>query len=643
MKKLSFFLFTLYYLTSSPSLFADYKAVIKKTISSSEFKNIIYSLSSIPHTAGTKNQKTISIRAFKLFKNFGLKPQIKKYYVLLSYPESIGISIENNYKTFSLRETPFSNDPYSMRFDIIPGYSAYSPSGEVFSEFVYANYGTKEDFEYLKKTNINLKGKIALIRLGKIFRGDKVSIAKKFGLKAVVLFPDPQDRGYKRFIPYPEGKGLPQSGIERGAILSPDYPGDPETPEIPSFKNSKRIQGDKIIKSLLIPTATVSMKTALEIFSSMRGKETPIKWQGGLPVRYRLTSGGVKLRLLIKMKNERRYIYDVIAKINGKDKRNTIVVGSHYDAWTFGTVDPIGGVGTVLLTAKFLSSLKKSGFIPEYTIVFALWDAEEFGMIGSTEWYEEVEKKGVNVFLNINQDGVVGGDTLWVSSTKGMQKIAKKVISKFVDDFGKENFTLKNIHPQSIGEINSGYSDHSASFYRNNSSVVAIGSTGGGLPVYHTAYDNIAYFEKFVDPNYTHGRDVSRILSGFLYLYLTGKKRFSTDELLYSIEERIKKLEVKKEYKEKILEKLKKIRGNLKEKIIKKPEITVPKIFVKPQGLFFNRWNKNILWCEDPENRYKSIFLPEVYYSNEKTKIFYLKEFENRIESIKKLWKKTKK
>ncbi len=284
---------------------------------------------------------------------------------------------------------PFQDDPR-----IVNAYNGMSPSGDAEAEVVYANYGSPADFDKLKQMNVDVRGKIVIVRYGENFRGVKAFVAQERGAAGVIIYSDPKDDGYYRGDAYPKGPWRPASGVQRGSIgFMFQFPGDPTTPGVastPALPDSKRMSPAASEQLPKIPVTPLSYADASPILEHLGGPASPREWQGALPFTYHVGPGPAKVKMHLKQDYQFRTIWDVIGKVRGTSSPDEwVVAGNHRDAWVYGAVDPNSGTAAMLETVHGLGELLKSGWKPKRTIVIGSWDAEEEGLIGSTEWGED--------------------------------------------------------------------------------------------------------------------------------------------------------------------------------------------------------------------------------------------------------------
>src|SRR6202142_2742498 len=431
---------------------------------------------------------------------------------------------------------PLPDDPR-----VVTPFNGMSPSGDVEAEVVYANYGSPADFDKLKQMNIDVRGKIAIVRYGENFRGVKAFVAQERGAAGVILYSDPKDDGYYRGDAYPKGPGRPASGVQRGSIgYMFQFPGDPTTPGVasrPDLPDSKRLPPAESEQMPKIPVTPLSYADASPILEHLGGPPSPREWQGALPFTYHVGPGPAKVKMHLKQDYQFRTIWDVIGKVRGASSPyEWVVAGNHRDAWVYGAVDPNSGTASMLEAVHGLGELLKWGWKPKRTIVIGSWDAEEEGLIGSTEWGEDHAQELGNAAAYFNMDVGVSGKKFGASGVPTLKEfireIAKAVPSPqgqgatVYDAWKKANTPgTENNHPQEtasfrpppnavqgdvpVGDLGSG-SDYSVFLEHLGVPSTDIGSTGdyGG---YHSAFDNFAWFKKFGDPDFLYEQEMARI------------------------------------------------------------------------------------------------------------------------------------
>lgn len=535
-------------------------------------------LTAEPHWASSpEDYKTAEYVAAK-FKAAGMETTITPYKVLLNKPVSIKIeAFDAQHRLLMSGPTAehvdpsdHGGDPFQNNPNILPAFNGSSPSGDVTGEVVYANYGTREDFDQLAKLGISVKGKIVLVRYGGNFRGVKVYIAQQRGAIGVLIYSDPADDGYDQGDMYPAGPMRPESAVQRGSTqFLPIYPGDPETPGIAStldLPDSKRLTeaqtrqlpgGDEPS----IPANPLSYKDAAPILRALAGAAVPHEWQGGLPFTYHLGGTGVTAHMALVQDTKLRTIWDVIGIIPGTDpteKDNWVVAGNHRDAWVFGAVDPNSGTAAMLETAHGFGELLKQGWKPKRTIVLGSWDAEEEGLIGSTEWAEEHADQLAHAVAYFNTDVAVSGPDFNASAVPSLKDFVRDVTRNVPSPQGgtvydhwqtsqaekprrrrTENpFNASSNSPHAtqairVGDLGSG-SDYTPFLQHLGVPSTDIGSDGP-YGVYHSAFDNYAWFTKNADPTFVYEQQQARVF-GLEILHMASTDVLPYDDVSYGAE-----------------------------------------------------------------------------------------------------------
>ena len=473
-------------------------------------------LTEAPHLAGTDASRRTAEYLRDEYRAAGLDADIVTYRVALSYPGEI--SLERTVPSrmrLARPEEPVPGDPSTADLRAVPGYSAYSPSGDVTAQVVYANYGLPEDFQRLVEMGIDLRGKIALIRYGQCFRGVKVRLAERDGAAAVLLYSDPHDDGFRQGDAYPQGPWRPDSGIERGSLQYTFlFPGASPSSVSPT-DNAPRENQPRI------PTLPISWRDAAELMAYLRGPKVPREWQGGMPVQYHVGPGPVEAHLRQAMQSETRTIYDVIARLPGETS-DWVLAGNHHDAWVFGAADPGSGTAVLLEVGRALGALKRGGWTPRRSIVLCAWDAEEFGLLGSSAWVEQhqddLERHAI---AYLNMDIAVLGERFGGAATPSLRELVRDVAretrdprtGKSVYDKWKERTELSppsrgkgsaasGERPLPLSALGSG-SDYSAFYQHAGVASMDISSTGE-YGVYHSIYDDFDWMKRFGDPEFAY-------------------------------------------------------------------------------------------------------------------------------------------
>lgn len=520
-------------------------------------------LTRLPHIAGSPEDYATAEYVAKTFHVAGLQTEIIPYKVWMNRPLEISVTVTAppNVKMSGPTREHVDGDTFQDNPHVVMPFNGSSPSGDVEAEVVYANYGTPDDFKKLEDMHIDVRGKIVIVRYGQNFRGVKSFIAQEHGAAGVLIYSDPWDDGYFKGDAYPKGPWRPATGVQRGSIQYMfKYPGDPTTPGIASTVNlpdAKRTPPDQAADMPKIPTTPLSYQDARPILENLGGPDSPRDWQGVLPFTYHVGPGPVKVKMHLKQDYRYFTIWDVIGKIPGtKYPDQWVVVGNHRDAWVYGAVDPSSGTAAMLETIHGMQTLMHDGWKPERTIVFSSWDAEEEGLIGSTEWGEQNERNLAHAAAYFNLDVAVSGPNFNASAVPSLKGFVRDV-TKFVPspkggmlydvwkqekskpeqrtpDFNqgrRSNAHVENDVP--VGDLGSG-SDYSV-FIQHLGIPSADMTSSGPYGVYHSTFDDYNWFTKFGDPTFVYEQEMARVL-GLEALHMASADVLPYDYELYGRE-----------------------------------------------------------------------------------------------------------
>jgi N-acetylated-alpha-linked acidic dipeptidase len=500
-------------------------------------------LTQAPHIAGSPEDKATADYVAKKFREAGLDTEIVEYKVWLNYPSEISVDLTApaGVTMHGPRPEHVDNDPFQDDPRVINTYNGMSPSGDAEADVVYANYGAPEDFDKLKQMNVDVRGKIVIVRYGQNFRGVKAFVAQERGAAGVIIYSDPKDDGYYRGDAYPKGPWRPASGTQRGSVgYMFQFPGDPTTPgiaSVPSLPDSKRVAPAESAQLSKIPVTPLSYADASPILEHLGGPPSPREWQGALPFTYHVGPGPAKVKIHLKQDYQFRTIWDVIGKVRGTTSPDEwVVAGNHRDAWVYGAVDPNSGTAAMLESVHGIGELLKSGWKPKRTIVIGSWDAEEQGLSGSTEWGEDHAKELANAAAYFNMDVAVSGPKFGASSVPTLKQFIREITKAVsapqggsVYDMWKKTSQASSENSRSqesltggykppaaqlrsdvpVGDLGSG-SDYTVFLQHLGVPSTDIGSTGD-YGVYHSVFDNFAWFKKFGDPDFRYEQQMARV------------------------------------------------------------------------------------------------------------------------------------
>ncbi|MEO7064523.1 MAG: transferrin receptor-like dimerization domain-containing protein [Dokdonella sp.] len=489
-----------------------------------------------PNQVGSAHDKANAEFMLRKFKEWGWDARIETFDVLYPTLKSHALElVEPTRFSASLKEPPIAGDASSAKADGgLPPYNVYGADGDVTAELVYANYGMPDDYKELARQGVDVKGKIVITRYGHGWRGLKPKLAYEHGAVGCLIYSDPHEDGYFAGDVYPKGGWRPADGVQRGSVADMTlYPGDPLTPGVGATANAKRLSVKDAKTVLKIPVMPISYADAQPLLAALGGPVAPRDWRGALPLTYHVGPGPAKVHLKIESDWTHKPVYDVIATLRGAQVPDQwIVRGNHHDGWVFGAWDPLAGNVAMLAEAKAIGALVKLGWKPARTLVYASWDGEEPGLLGSTEWAEthadELKNKAV---LYLNTDTNSRG-FLSAEGSHSLQHLVNQVaadvrdpetgvsvqqrlraalqVEGFDNGANAESKRVAKLAASDadlpIGGLGSG-SDYSAFLQHLGIASINIGYEGeeqqGG--VYHSNYDTFEHYERFGDPGFAYG------------------------------------------------------------------------------------------------------------------------------------------
>ena len=511
----------------------DWETKFRTIPTPANLRDYMQRLSARPHHVGSAYDKDNAEWILTKFKEWGLDAHIETFDVLFPTPkERIVELVEPVRFQAKLQEPALSIDPTSnQQSEQLPTYNAYSIDGDVTAPLVYVNYGIPEDYEKLQQMGVSVKGAIAIARYGHSWRGIKPKVAGEHGAVGCLIYSDPRDDGYFEGDTFPQGAWRPPDGVQRGSVMDMTiHPGDPLTPEVGATKDAKRLALKDVKTLTRIPVLPISYSDAQSLMKALKGPIGPESWRGSLPFTYHIGPGPAKVHLKVQSNWDIKTLYDVVVKIPGsKYPDEWVVRGNHHDAWVNGAEDPVSGTVTLMEEARALATLLKQGWKPSRTIIYCVWDGEEPGLLGSTEWAEthaDELRQHATVYINTDANGrgylsAAGSHTL----EKFMNGVARDVEDpeKKISIWKRTQFkqiadatsteerqevrqrTDLRIHALGSGSDYTVFLDHLGIASLD----LAFGDEDGG-GIYHSIYDDFYWYTHFSDTDFSYGRALAQ-------------------------------------------------------------------------------------------------------------------------------------
>jgi N-acetylated-alpha-linked acidic dipeptidase len=509
-------------------------AQLRDLIEPARIRSAVERLSARPHHVGSPYDRDNAEWLLARFKEYGWDASIETFDVLFPTPrERVLELVEPSRVRPVIIEAALPQDPTSsQQAEQLPTYNAYSPDGDITAPLVYVNHGRPQDYEELDRYGVSVKGAIVIARYGQLWRGLKPKIAAEHGAIGCLIYSDPADDGYGEDATYPDGPMRPATGVQRGSVADiPTYPGDPLTPGVGATAGAKRVPREQAETIARIPVLPISYGAAQPLLAALGGRVVPPSFRGGLPITYRFGPGPAKVHLKLAFNWDLRTIYNVIARLPGAQYPDEWVIrGNHHDAWVNGAEDPSSGMAVELEEARALGELVRRGWRPKRTIVYAAWDAEEPGLLGSTEHVEahgnELTRKAV-VYINSDSNG---RGFLDVGGSHSLEPLVNDVAKRLTDPETNGTVwarwkaaaiatgtaeTRKEARDRAdlrIGALGSG-SDFTPFFQHAgvpSLNVAFSGEDQGGI--YHSIYDSFTWYTKYSDSDFVYGRALAQMV-----------------------------------------------------------------------------------------------------------------------------------
>ena len=502
-------------------------------LSADNMRTWLKRLSARPHHLGSPYNKENADFIASQFRSWGYETRLEQFDVLFPTPKTRIVEMTSPERfTLRLNEPPVQGDPTTaQQSEQLPSYNAYSIDGDVSGPLVYVNYGVPADYEELEKQGIDVKGKIVIARYGGSWRGIKPKVAAEHGAIGCLIYSDPRNDGYYQGDVYPKGAWRSENGVQRGSVMDmPLFPGDPLTKGIGATKDARRIPVKDAPTLTKIPVLPISYSDALPLLRNLDGAVVPDNWRGALPVTYHFGGGTPTVRMKLEFNWDIKPIYNVIATMKGSERPDQwIIRGNHRDAWVNGADDPLSGLVALMEEARSIGELARTDWKPKRTIIYAAWDGEEEGLLGSTEWVEthaaELASKAV-AYINTDSNG---RGFLGIGGSHTLEKFINQVGKDIPDPQTKvsvwertranqivngsaasrrdamERADLR-IYPLGSGSDYTPFLQHLGIASLN---IGFGGEDGGGS--YHSIYDSYEHFSRFGDPGFQYGVALAKV------------------------------------------------------------------------------------------------------------------------------------
>jgi N-acetylated-alpha-linked acidic dipeptidase len=517
-----------------PAGAAQWEEAFRSQLSPANIREYMRRLSARPHHVGSPYDKDNAEWLLARFKEWGWDAAIERFDVLFPTPKERSLEMTAPSRFVAKLEEPtLAEDPTSgQKSEQLPTYNAYSTDGDVTGPLVYVNYGRPVDYEQLDRLGISVKGAIVIARYGASWRGIKPKVAAEHGAIGCIIYSDPRDDGYAEGEVFPAGPMRNKDGVQRGSVMDmPLYPGDPLTPGVGATPEAHRIAVKEARTITKIPVLPISYGDAQPLLNAINGPTAPAEWRGGLPLTYRIGPGPATVHLKLAFNWDIKPIYDVVARMQGSAYPDEWVIrGNHHDAWVNGASDPSSGLAALLEEARVLGQMRKQGWQPKRTILYAAWDGEEPALLGSTEWVEahgpELERKAVAYF---NSDGN-GRGYIGIGGSHTLERFINNV-AKAIDDPEAKVTVWKRLQLSTIargsaerrGEARSredlriealgSGSDYTPFLQHNGVASLDFGFHGEDESgMYHSIYDDFYHYTKFLDTDFVYGRALAQMV-----------------------------------------------------------------------------------------------------------------------------------
>lgn len=524
---------------------------VQSSVDRQQIRDNLKHFTSYAHIAGSEGDFALAVDTKNLFVQYGLEDvTVDEYYVYLNYPTPKGRAVQilgaNDKPIWTAKLEEGETGEESVGHQTL-AFHGHSKSGTVMGPLIYANYGSREDFKRLSDSGINTRGAIALVKYYGT-QGDralKIKAAELAGFAGCIIYSDPKDDGFLRGAVAPDGRAMPADGVQRGGVsLMSWVVGDVLTPGWESKKGLPRMKPEQSPGLVNIPSLPLAWRDAQVLLQHIKGFGQPVPeaWEGGVPEVGEWWTGNLS-GPIVRLKNEQdeitdQPIWNVYGRIVGVEQsEKSIIIGNHRDAWAFGATDPGSGTAVMMELARIFGDLLQRGWRPLRTIEFMSWDAEEYNLIGSTEFVEKnLDGLRKNAYAYINVDTPIAGDEFHASGSPVFQKILYRVIDRIFDP--NFNTTLRDLWDRRGAELEGlGAGSDYVAFQdiAGTSSLDLYFQESDGLPThpYHSSYDNFDWMDTVGDPGFVYHGMLAELL-GLLILELCDRPVLPFDMAAYA-------------------------------------------------------------------------------------------------------------
>ncbi|KAG6228878.1 hypothetical protein E4U26_000697 [Claviceps purpurea] len=529
----------------------DLRHFLQSNIDPLRMRASVLHYSHYAHIAGTEGDYATALDVQSMFSRAKLERiKLDEFHAYVNYPRVDGRSVEilgedaqTSIWTAKLDEEERGGETAGRQTYAFHG---LSKTGDVRGPLIYANYGSRDDFQKLKDWDIDTRQAIALVRHYGTQTDEalKVKAAELAGFAGCIIYSDPADDGFVKGEVAPKGRYMPDDGVHRGSVgLKGWVMGDVLTPGWESRKDNQRLRLEDASGLVQIPSLPLAWRDAKVLLQHLKGhgQKVPDDWRGGVPDVDEWWTGDSKsptVRLRNKQDEvERQPVWNVYGRIEGMEQsRKSIILGNHRDTMAFGATQPHSGTAVLIELARIFGILKSRGWRPLRTIQFMSWDAAAYNTIGSTEYVEEAldEPRSLreNAYAYINLDAAISGREFQAAGSPVLERALIRALERVVDP--NSNASLKHEWEGRHAKLEGlgGGSDFVPFQHAAGTSSMDLRFTGGGAP-FGSSYDNFNLVEQVMDPQFVYHGLMGQVV-GLLLLDLADRAIMPFDVVAYA-------------------------------------------------------------------------------------------------------------